>query len=1392
MKLHKRIISAFASLAIFAGTMVFAAPADKIYVSEDFNGYAENETKTSASCSGIAYVKSTSETNKALEVTSGISRTNVKTSWDEKSDKTVLSFTATHKKIRSTVELAAAGRSQADQKLLEMKSDGGIYTYDGKEIGGFSLDEKRTISVVINSIDDVYDIYINGKCVLSDWNLPATIYPQSMVVTVSAEAGEEGSVLLDNLRAYSGDHVNKKFYETKYNPEIVEIVDIADRVGANIFAKSDFELAEGDAPKSMSGFVLNMKENVAEIKTEEDNHYLRLEQVNSSDFHIDSNFTSDVNYLAMQYDIRFEQFGSTIYPFNVRDNVSGTSSADEMFGTIDSTGSFRLSNGTTAYKFKTGTWYNLAIVMNFPQRTINVYVDHELVAEKLPMRNSNFLKPRMVRFWILGAGPLAVNLDNYYIYEAKEPVNTLDDLEKKEVFVLSDGTREKTFLENRTAMCISNGLVYSDGKKQYMSVPEEKDDDYYTDRKTAEALLGELDESYTDNIPLKAAAKEKNIYVYENKDNYLLVFSQNKFDADEKFMAEVSTFMKMLLPSADEVKADFTALAKPHPRIMVDADGWEQIKKNIETYPEFASWHKKIMAQADSKMTTPVEYYHFGEVQQNILQTTRRFKEKMLYWGYAYRITGDKKYVERAYKEMEAVSKFPDWSPVHPIDTGELLFGSAVGYDWMYDALTPDERKTIEEGTYNLGIKVLRSAYYGRLHTAQTFGSLSGGAFVSNTTNFNVVANGGLTAAALAYADVYPDECFDAISKAIESVGVMLPGFEPSGGWSEGPNYWNYTTSYLSYMVSVLYSACGTDYGIFKHPGVALTPYYAIYLDSFQGLNNFSDTSGGWSWDSPQFSCFGKYMNEPAFTYQRYFTITQRNAKPSIFDMIWLDMSQKDAKPSLPLDNLTPGIDMVSMREDWDRSDSLNFGTHGGDNTAYHGHYDGGTWIFDILGERWALDLGMDDKSYVGYTMDQLYRTRAEGHNMIVFNPSTDVDFDRNSTTKVLRFESKDKGGIVVYDNSEAYRRWATDVKRGFYVGDERRSLTVRDEFTVSAKDTVTYWSMHTKADIEVDGNKAILTMNGKKLQVEFASDCDNFEVLALKADPLPGSVQNDIMAKDPDVNKLAVRLTTSGSTYIEAKLSAVGEPAAESGMINKPISEWTIPDGALIRRGDSTLSNIFVNGVAKYDFAPNTTTYTIGVLEGEEVPQITAESTNGEFEIKQAKSLDEETTIISHDSSNYYSTTYVIKYMLLKKPADVFDMTRNIVYDLQVSSTPEEANIGPNMLDGDLSTRWAGLGVGETALFDLGSVKPIDAFCAAYEWGDQRKYSFAIEVSEDGIYYKEILKTASCGTTDGYELFKLPERVNARYVRYVGNGNTVNTWNGVREFGILTNKEAN
>lgn len=1390
MALFKKINALVLACGMLAGVMpTVSAEQDKVYFYEDFNSYATNESKTTVSVENTyAYVKDYLEADKAIEVNAGISKGKLKINWGSTSDNFVMAFDVKCREARSSISLYAVDSKGNESVLLEFTAKGEIKTHDGKRVGEFSVDQIKRIAITVDNVNELYDIYVDGRCELSDWDMPNSIIPAGMTIMVSAGEKLDVPVCIDNIRVYSGTNTGKKFTKTEYNPESIDIISQPVRVGAAVIAHAKFELPAGEAPAVLNELRTNMKSNLAEIIAEPDNSYLRMEKTNASDFHIDTNFTNDVNYLVLQSDFRFEKFGATIYPFIARDNVTNATNADETFGTIDKNGVLKLSNGETAYKFGLGKWYNIAVVFNLTKRVLNVYVDHKLVRENLPYKNDNFQNPKMIRTWCHGADGAVYALDNYRIYEAVEPYVDLSELENKKVSIMSDGTREKAMLEGRTAICFGSGIIYKDGVKELTEIPQVKNGDYYVSKAVAQKLIGDVDSKYGESVPLKAAATEKGMYVYENVEKYLLIFADNRFIADDELISDTATYLKMLMPDAEQIKSDFLAKNEQHPRILATASDWERIKYNIETNEEFAEWHKKIMGQANTKLNTPVEYYHY-EGQENILQVARRFKEKMMYWGYAWKITGDRKYVDHAWKEMKAVCEFPDWGPVHPLDTGEMLFGSAIGYDWMYEALTEDQRKTIEEGTLRLGIEVLRSAYYGQLHVPLKFGKLSGGNYVMSDTNFNAVVNGGLVAASLAYADVYPEECFDAVSKAIQSLGYMLPGFEPSGGWKEGPNYWDYTTAYLANMVSALDTACGTDYGILNHPGVNLTPYYAIYLDSPQGLNNFSDTAKGVTWNSPQFSCFARIMNEPAFTYQRYKAITEKNKAPTIFDMIWLDISQKDAKHELPLDNLTPEIEMVSMREDWEKSDAMNFGVHGGKNNSYHGHSDGGTWIFDILGERWAMDLGMDYQSYVGYNMEDLYRCRAEGHNMLVFNPSKDIDFVKQSYTPLTRFETAPKGGIVVYDNSEGYRRWTSNVTRGFYIGDERRSLTVRDEFTVTGNNTVVYWNMQTPADIEVDGNKAILTINDKKLCVEFATDAEDFEVLALKAEPLPGSVENDFMTKDPGINKLALRATVNKSAYIEAKLYVPGEPSSRSGMLNIPISEWTLPEGELIKRGDSRLSGITVDGKNLAEFKPDKTTYAVPVLEGEVIPVVGATSENGKIEIKQATTTDDVTTITAYDESGLYTTTYVIKYSLLKTPEDVFGMSRNVVYDLQVSSTPEEANVGPNMLDGDLSTRWAGQGIGEWAVFDLGSVKPIDAIGIAYEWGDERKYSFSVEVSEDGNYYTEVYSGANSGTTEEMELMKLNARVNARYVRFVGGGNTVNTWNGVREFAILTQK---
>lgn len=61
--------------------------------------------------------------------------------------------------------------------------------------------------------------------------------------------------------------------------------------------------------------------------------------------------------------------------------------------------------------------------------------------------------------------------------------------------------------------------------------------------------------------------------------------------------------------------------------------------------------------------------------------------------------------------------------------------------------------------------------------------------------------------------------------------------------------------------------------------------------------------------------------------------------------------------------------------------------------------------------------------------------------------------------------------------------------------------------------------------------------------------------------------------------------------------------------------------------------------------------------------------------------------------------------------------------------------------------------------------------------------------MSEDGQNYTTVLnKQKSSGTTNEFEVFDLGG-AKARYVKYMGGGNTVNMWNSVNEL-VLTEKK--
>jgi len=114
------------------------------------------------------------------------------------------------------------------------------------------------------------------------------------------------------------------------------------------------------------------------------------------------------------------------------------------------------------------------------------------------------------------------------------------------------------------------------------------------------------------------------------------------------------------------------------------------------------------------------------------------------------------------------------------------------------------------------------------------------------------------------------------------------------------------------------------------------------------------------------------------------------------------------------------------------------------------------------------------------------------------------------------------------------------------------------------------------------------------------------------------------------------------------------------------------------------------------------------------------------------------------------------------------------------VSASSHDGNVPANSIDGDLGTRWSAQGDGEHITWDLGSIQEIGSVALAWFRGHQRESYFELWLSTDGANWTTALTGTSSGTTTELESFDLSG--TARYIRYVGLGNSSNDWNSVFE----------
>ena len=144
------------------------------------------------------------------------------------------------------------------------------------------------------------------------------------------------------------------------------------------------------------------------------------------------------------------------------------------------------------------------------------------------------------------------------------------------------------------------------------------------------------------------------------------------------------------------------AVSKGHPRLFAGADGFAAIKPGAKKGSLRELALKRVLERADMLLVTqPVERKMTG---RRLLGVSRMALYRISTLSMAYRVTGERRYLDRALRELKAVCAFSDWNPSHFLDTGEMSLAVAIGYDWLYDGLSDDERRGIREGLARNGL----------------------------------------------------------------------------------------------------------------------------------------------------------------------------------------------------------------------------------------------------------------------------------------------------------------------------------------------------------------------------------------------------------------------------------------------------------------------------------------------------------------------------------------------------------------------------------------------------------------------------------------------------------------------------------------------------------------
>ncbi|NGM64331.1 heparinase II/III family protein [Sphingobacterium sp. SGR-19] len=568
-------------------------------------------------------------------------------------------------------------------------------------------------------------------------------------------------------------------------------------------------------------------------------------------------------------------------------------------------------------------------------------------------------------------------------------------------------------------------------------------------------------------------------------------------------------------------------LQTDEPKIILSKRRLNEIKKAIKKDSIVNTYYDYLYQNAESILSLPI--LERKMVGRRLLTVSRDALSRMGILSTVFAVSNEKRFLTRLNEEIIAVCNFTDWNPSHFLDVAEMAYGVSIGLDWSLKKLPPSTIALAKKALVEKALQPSFKEKYSR--------------WVKNKNNWNQVCHGGLTIAAIVVADEHPGLAARIMNRAIANIPIALAQYGPDGVYPEGASYWAYGTSYTLLMLSALQSAFQTDFALEKIPGFIESALFVEMLTGPSGLyyNYFdSRTTNAWGLEKYELLAWfaGKTKNRNYFNREEFMLAAKKARHDKLLAsrlsgaaLHWIsatrDLPQKAFPENWKGDGPNPLIIFKSRKHS---SSNFYLAAKGGRANISHGHMDAGSFIFELQGVRWSVDLGLQGytqleeklglKGLWSSTKDSkrwtLLSKNNFGHSTLTVN---DQLHQANGNATLLFFVDSVTHPQGQFDLGPLFPDKLSAATRTFRKLSEER-LEIMDSLTLTSKTETVTWAMVTQAEAEITNEGFLLTQDGKTLAVTLLSPL-NAEKKITSLDPPP--LEYDMQV--PNLKRITFRM---------------------------------------------------------------------------------------------------------------------------------------------------------------------------------------------------------------------------------------------------------------------------